>query len=131
MVKTKSVFLLCVILGVMFMLASCEKSTSVKSSNDTSPIVEPIDFNSCYFVEDAVYRGDIIQNANAAKSYANIVMTEIDQDLQQYKNVTVSYDSKNSIWVINYGIDDETVGGDVSIAISKKTGEIKRIWFGE
>ena len=114
----------------MFLLSvSCQKNTKIDNSEE---IVANVDFNSFSFDGEATYNDDIIKDAKTAKEYANIIITNtLKKDLKQYKEVTISYDSNDSIWIINYCIDYETVGGDISIAISKKTGEIKKIWFGE
>lgn len=94
--------------------------------------IESYNFDLPSLTNEAAYNGDIVVNAESAKQYANTILKEtLEKDLNEYKVVNVMYDSNNNVWVINYGIDEETVGGDISIAISKKTGEVLKIWFGE
>lgn len=111
------------------MLTACDGNSNSSKSKESDSTVESIQYEAMQ--GEATYNGDIVKSVDAAKEYANIVMKEIGQDLKKYKVVTAAFDSNSRIWVINYGIDEETMGGDVSIAIAQKTGEIKQIWFGE
>ena len=53
------------------------------------------------------------------------------KDINEYKNVFINYDAKKEVWLLTYTPGKEILGGDINIAIYKKTGEIKKIWFGE
>lgn len=37
----------------------------------------------------------------------------------------------NGIWNVNFCIDRDTIGGNIDIILSQKTGEVKLICFGE
>ena len=112
---------------MFLMLTACGGNSA--QPNVSNSAVASTDYDS--LKGDETYTGDIIKSVDSAKEYASIVMKEIGQDLKRYKIVTAAFDSNSTIWVINYQIDNDTDGGDVSIAISQKTGEIKQIWFGE
>ena len=55
----------------------------------------------------------------------------LEKDINEYKEVNISYDTKKEIWVLTYSLGKETLGGDVNVAIEKKRGEILLIWLGE
>lgn len=132
MVKTKLSTIIITLIGVLLLFTSCKKNDKAESSSYLAREIENVDFGSYSFESEATFGGDVIINSDIAEQYANIVFRDtLGKDLKQFNVVTVSFDSKNSIWVINYCINEQTVGEDVSIAISKKTGEIKKIWFGE
>lgn len=129
MVKIKIALLTICILGVLFMSVSCKKSDSLNSPNETTG-------SYCFDLQSlkdvAIYNSDVIVNAEAAKQYASIIFKEtLRKNINDYKKVTVMFDSNKNIWIVQYNIDDDTVGGDISIAISKKNGEVIKIWFGE
>jgi hypothetical protein len=110
-------------------LISCSKDGNSKQEI-SNPDVKSMDYND--FLTDIVYDEDIIPNENIALKYADFIFENtLGKNIDDYKNINVYYDAKNEIWLVNYSIDVNTVGGDTSIAISKKTGEIVNISFGE
>lgn len=90
------------------------------------------DTNSKRVIEEDVYDGDIINDESIAKEYADLLMSNtLQKNIKEYKIVDVSFDPNKDIWTVSYCIDDYTLGGDINIAISKDSGEIKKIWYGE
>lgn len=78
------------------------------------------------------YAGDVIAEEKIAKQYADMILEEIlKKNKNDFQVCEVGYDSHNGVWVICYFIDNETLGGGVNIAISRETGEVLNIWFGE
>lgn len=130
MLKSKIVLFTILILCVLS--ASCKKSSDMISIESSNESIGSYNFDRQKLKDEATYVGDVIVNAESVKMYANVVLQgTLGKDLNDYKEVTVMLDSNNKVWVVNYGIGEETVGGDISIAISRKTGEILKIWFGE
>lgn len=55
----------------------------------------------------------------------------LKKDINEHKEVYINYDSKKEVWILTYSLGKETLGGDINIAIDKKTGEVLLIWLGE
>ena len=81
---------------------------------------------------NGIYTEKIISNKRIALEYSNMILEKIlEKDINEYKEVNISYDTKKEIWVLTYSLGKETLGGDVNVAIEKKRGEILLIWLGE
>lgn len=126
MVKLKKVLSMVLVLGMLGTLASCKK-------NDTdTPSITGCRFDQASLNGEASYDGDVIKDQTAAKAYADLIIEKtLDKTLSHYKDIGIAFDSDNGIWVVSYGIDEDTLGGDIRVAFSKKTGEVLKIWFGE
>lgn len=136
---------LAIVLCLLFALVACTGKSSESSSDilsDISTNVNSSDVNynyigSTYFDPDArkysvAYQNDIVIDKDTAIEYANLIMTNVlKKDVKNYKLVYIGLDTNSDVWVINYCIDEETVGGCIGIALSKKTGEVIKVWFGE
>lgn len=132
MVKKIIILFILLIGGGLIMFTSCNKNSNVNESGNLDAQNESELCDSYVSSENTAYDYDIIPNADVAKQYANIVFKEaLKRDLDKYKIVKVSFDSANNIWIVNYWVDEQTLGGDINIEIFKKTGEIKKIWAGE
>lgn len=75
---------------------------------------------------------EIIIDKTIALEYSNMILEKVlKKDINEYKEVNINYDSKKEVWILTYGWEEETLGGDINIAIDKKTGEVLLIWSGE
>lgn len=112
------------------MLTSCSNSSVDDNNKDLSNLNKSINKTENY--NEGTYTGNIIKNNSVAKKYANMIMRNtLKQKLEDYKKVDVSLDKNQNIWIVNYSVDEQTVGGDITIEISKKNGEVNKISFGE
>ena len=82
--------------------------------------------------DEASYSGNIIQDEITAEKYADVIFTHtLQKKLNDYKVKHINFYPKNNIWVVSYGVDENTIGGDTNIVLSASTGEVLKIWFGE
>lgn len=82
--------------------------------------------------KDGIWEEIIIPDKNIALEYSNMVLEKVlKKDINEYKEVYINYDSKKEVWIVTYGLGKETLGGDINIAIDKKTGEVLLVWLGE
>lgn len=129
MIKIKLISVILLLIVVASLLVSCRKDESPEQEASILD-VKSMDYSD--FFTDIVYHRDIIPNENVALKYADFVFeNSLGKNTADYKNVNVYYDAKKEIWLVNYSIDVNTVGGDISIVFSKATGEIINISFGE
>ena len=83
------------------------------------------------------YYGDVVPNKMVAVNIAVSVFNgmEKSETAGRFTPQLVFYDEEMSIWIVTFWDSDSynngIVGYDCSIAINKKDGKIKRIWFGE
>ena len=54
-----------------------------------------------------------------------------DGDIISDKDIAATYAGNKGIWSVDFSIDRDTVGGDINIMLSQKTGEVILICFGE
>lgn len=108
------------------MLTACQNCIHNEGVVETTEsICQTLDDN------DGSYKGDIINDESMAKEYANLIMANtLQKNIKDYKVVDVSFDN-NDLWIVNYCMDEQTLGGDISIMISRKDGKITKILFGE
>ena len=117
-------------LMLIIMLTSCSNSSVDDKNKDLSDLNKSINKTENY--NEGTYTGNIIKNNSVAKKYANMIMRNtLKQNLEDYKKVDVSFDENQNIWIVNYFVDEQTLGGDITIEISKKNGEVSKISFGE
>ncbi len=78
-----------------------------------------------------VYVGDVVPDKRTAQKIADVLFAEIiEKTKSEYTYTNVSYDEEQSAWVVVYCLNENTLGG-YAIVISKKTGEVLRIEYGE
>ena len=117
-------------LMLIIMLTSCSNSSVDDKNKDLSDLNKSINKTENY--NEGTYTGNIIKNNSVAKKYANMIMRNtLKQNLEDYKKVDVSLDENQNIWIVNYSVDEQTLGSDITIEISKKNGEVSKISFGE
>ena len=115
---------------LIIMLTSCSNSSVDDKNKDLSNLNKSISKTENY--NEGTYTGNIIKNNSVAKKYANMIMRNtLKQNLEDYKKVDVSLDENQNIWIVNYSVDEQTLGSDITIEISKKNGEVNKISFGE
>lgn len=146
MVKAR--YIICILLlGGALSVTSCSRNAESLSYNQSSEntnktqtdettsydqSVELIDFSLYQFDGIGEYNEDIIKTANDARAISSVIIQNIlAEDIRQYNICKVSYDRNSEIWVVHYLVDEFTLGGDCNIAMSKKTGEVLKIWYGE
>ena len=117
-------------ISVIVMLTACESKTNNEDTTETTTTTTSINQSESY--ADGLYIGDVIPNKKVAKEYGNLIMTNtLQKNLKNYKVVNVDFNNEKNLWIVNYSIDKMTLGGDISIEISKKNGKINYIEFGE
>ena len=117
-------------ISVIVMLTACESKTNNEDTTETTTTTTSINQSESY--ADGLYIGDVIQNKKVAKEYGNLIMTNtLQKNLKDYKVVNVDFNNEKNLWIVNYSIDKMTLGGDISIEISKKNGKVNYIEFGE
>lgn len=117
-------------ISVIVMLTACESKTNNEDTTETTTTTTSINQSESY--ADGLYIGDVIQNKKVAKEYGNLIMTNtLQKNLKDYKVVNVDFNNEKNLWIVNYSIDEMTLGGDISIEISKKNGKVNYIEFGE
>ena len=125
----KSATIFCLISAIV-MLTACESKTSDEDATETTTTTTSITQSEQY--ADGLYIGDVIPNKKVAKEYGNLILTNtLQKNIKDYKVVNVDYNSEKNLWIVNYSIDEMTLGGDISIEISKKNGKVNHIEFGE
>lgn len=125
--KTATIFCL---ISVIVMITACESKTNNKDTTETTTNATFINQSELY--ADGLYIGDVIPNKKVAKEYGNLILTNtLQKNLKDYKVVNVDFKSEKKLWIVNYSLDEMTLGGDISIEISKKNGEVNHIKFGE
>ena len=117
-------------ISVIVMLTACESKTNNEDTKETTTTTTSINQSESY--ADGLYIGDVIPNKKVAKEYGNLIMTNtLQKNLKNYKVVNVDFNNEKNLWIVNYSIDKMTLGGDISIEISKKNGKVNYIEFGE
>lgn len=117
-------------ISVIVMLTACESKTNNEDTTETTTTATSINQSESY--ADGLYIGDVIPNKKVAKEYGNLIMTNtLQKNLKNYKVVNVDFNNEKNLWIVNYSIDKMTLGGDISIEISKKNGKVNYIEFGE
>lgn len=118
------------LISAIVMLTACESKTIDEDATETTTTTTSINQSAQY--ADGLYIGDVIPNKKVAKEYGNLIMTNtLQKKLKDYKVVNVDFNSEKNLYIINYSIDEMTLGGDISIEISKKNGKVNYIKFGE
>lgn len=121
--------ILCLISAIV-MLTACESKTNDEDATETTTTTTSINQSAQY--ADGLYIGDVIPNKKVAKEYGNLILTNaLQKNLKDYKVVNVDFNNEKNLWIVNYSIDEMTLGGDISIEISKKNGKVNYIKFGE
>lgn len=117
-------------ISVIVMLTACESKANNEDTKETTTTTTSINQSESY--ADGLYIGDVIPNKKVAKEYGNLIMTNtLQKNLKNYKVVNVDFNNEKNLWIVNYSIDEMTLGGDISIEISKKNGKVNYIEFGE
>ena len=81
---------------------------------------------------EALFDGDVISDKDIAVKYAKIIVSEtLRKDINNYKIINVIHDDNKGIWSVDFSVGQDTIGGDINIILSQKTGEIILICFGE
>ena len=118
------------LISAIVMLTACESKTIDEDATETTTTTTSINQSAQY--ADGLYIGDVVPNKKVAKEYGNLIMTNtLQKNLKDYKVVNVDFNSEKNLYIINYSIDEMTLGGDISIEISKKNGKVNYIKFGE
>lgn len=121
MVKIKLSLIMSLLIGGIFM-SSCNFKNSIEKNTIS-------DFPTSAI---GIYQGDIIKDEDTAGVYADLILAKtLEVGKGVYTQRSVLYDSEKEIWNINFIINEDTAGGDISVIISQKTGEIIKIQFGE
>lgn len=117
-------------ISVIVMLTACESKTNNEDTTETTTTTTSINQSESY--ADGLYIGDVIPNKKVAKEHGNLIMTNtLQKNLKNYKVVNVDFNNEKNLWIVNYSIDKMTLGGDISIEISKKNSKVNYIEFGE
>lgn len=118
------------LISAIVILTSCESKTNNEDTTETTTTATSINQSESYV--DGLYIGDVIPNKKVAKEYGNLILTNtLQKNLEDYKVVNVDFNSEKKLWIVNYSKDKMTLGGDISIEISKKNGKVNHIEFGE
>lgn len=118
------------LISAIVILTSCESITNNEDTTETTTTATSINQSESY--ADGLYIGNVIPNKKVAKEYGNLILTNtLQKNLEDYKVVNVDFNSEKKLWIVNYSKGKMTLGGDISIEISKKNGKVKHIEFGE
>ena len=118
------------LISVIVILTSCESKTNNEDTTETTTTATSINQSESY--ADGLYIGNVIPNKKVAKEYGNLILANtLQKNLEDYKVVNVDFNSEKKLWIVNYSKDKMTLGGDISIEISKKNGKVNHIEFGE
>ena len=113
----KKFFSFVVLIILMLCICACENKMKKSESKDN------INFSK--------YTG-VVSNEEIARQIAdNVFINSLKKNLDEYKIIKVTFEERNDVWRIVYMIDEFTVGGDITIKISRKNGEIIDIFYGE
>ena len=85
-------------------------------------------------IQEYYYEGDIIPDGKTAKRFADLVLECTHRDHAQWKLLDIWFESEHEIWVVAYvrkTHPEDAAGEDIEMALSKKTGEVLKIWYGE
>lgn len=75
---------------------------------------------------------DFVPDAQTAQAIGDtIIQSIVEDEFSKLTDVSVSYDSKNHIWIVTRSLESEKLGGDYSCAIQKTDGKILKVWAGE
>ena len=136
MVK-KVLFIIFAVLFGGIIMTSCETDNSDDVLNNSSDLsysygTESIDIEGIKNSGETLFDSDVIPNKDIAVEYAKIIMSgTLKKDINNYKVIDVVFDKNQGIWNFNFCIDRDTIGGNIDIILSQKTGEVKLICFGE
>ena len=118
------------LISAIVILTSCESKSNNEYTTETTTTATSINQSESY--ADGLYIGNVIPNKKVAKEYGNLILTNtLQKNLEDYKVVNVDFNSEKKLWIVNYSKDKMTLGGDISIEISKKNGKVNHIEFGE
>lgn len=120
MVKRMAMILFIVVSGVI--LFGCQ----VKEKEPN------IRYESITISSDEISFADtVIPDGDTAKAMADVIVTKTLKDNSLYNEIEIVYDRANGLWKVTYLSNEYTVGGDVTIILSEKTGEVLSIVHGE
>lgn len=131
---TKKIILLASFVFVITIFVACTQETEEKFSNKNIEVDSEyvFDIEAIKTSGDGIYNERIILDETFALEYSNIIFEKIlKKDINKYKDIFINYDKDKEIWVTTYCMGNETVGGDINIAINGKTGKVVLIWAGE
>ncbi len=116
------------------MITSCGRNGGVDydASQTVSYSTERIDVGAIKNSGVGVYSGKVISDSNTALEYAKLILRNtLKEDVDKYKTVNITYDSEQRIWNVNFGIDNEILGGGKNILLSEDNGEVLLIFENE
>lgn len=101
-----------IFLSVIILLLLCSCNNKIESGDD-----------------NLVFSEGIILDGTTARKVADIILVDtLKKDISDYSFVTTSFQKQNDIWQITYSIDEFTIGGDITVELSKTSGEISVIY---
>lgn len=130
----KKILLAIFILGTVTLVAC---SSEIREKERLQQILETdnsytFDANKIKQSGAGINGDEIIPDKTIALEYSNMILEKVlKKDINEYKVVYIDYDSKKQVWILTYSLGEETLGGDINIAIDKNTGEVLLIWSGE
>ena len=115
---------------MLFAFVSCNKESNATKIYETEESNSSNNTREYSYI-DGVYMGDVVTDEKTAKEYSDIILKNtLDKDLEKYEKVSIALTPDN-YWVVNYVFDGLTLGGGITVTISKNTGEVIGIVFGE
>ena len=127
----KSLVLITVI--IIAVCSACNGNS--KENTDMIEYETGVYYNKDWEDQVGTYQDDVIPDRKTAVAIAVQIFKGMNKSTtaQEYTPQFVFYDEKDSIWVVSFWKETETItfGNDCSIAMQKKDGKVLRIWFGE
>ena len=75
------------------------------------------------------FKDSVIPTAEIAVKYARMIFTEsFNVSKSEFPEYYVSFDKEKNFWLVTFVESKDILGGGISIAISKDTGEVLLAW---
>jgi len=132
----KKYILLIIAIFAVATLTGCANNADASIENNIEEVkisVKTIDYDAVPW-DDPIgdFTHKLTITPEMAVKLSELYLTEINPDvLEENKSVSVRIIEENDICVINYAHYPPILGGDISIAINLKSGEVLKMWAGE
>ena len=127
--------LLIISILVITILTACANNvdTSVENTGEEVKIsVQAINYDDIPWNESiGDFTHDLIITPEMALKLSELYLAEIDPNMLKDKSVSVQTINDSDICIIIYAPYPSKLGGDISIAINLKSGEVLKMWAGE
>ena len=127
--------LLTILILVLTTLTACANNVDASIENTGEEVkisVQTINYDDVPWDESiGDFTHDLIITSEMALKLSELYLAEINPSMLEDKSVSVQIIKDSEICVITYAHYPSKLGGDISIAISLKSGEVLKMWAGE